>query len=706
LSTSSYLHKNLAIEFGNLSQGRAVEAVALWAGEAGVEADFDMTVCSGLHLQPTRLGTVLAKELGIAQSRVVVAGPYDDRLLLIEVGSGTWVAASLSSPSLRESALPVLVREGLALEDADKAVTLAHPGDDVIERLTRPRVVLISLFKPSVFPLPRFALGVSDIARAVRHSFAGRVEVIDMQFGLGVEDVARKVHDLEPDLVGISATFGQHDLMRELLDLLFAQGGVSPSSTVLGGSLAALNANLLCEKYPGILVAEGPGEKTMTSVVRHWRGEIEREEIEGVLGGGREPSKLRPTHRDADSFMPELDLLERTLDEGGVMQLESSRGCTHACSFCPRSHKGLWAGEGSSLETILAAIEPVYEKRPTLSRKIFLVDEEFVGYDREGEALERCETVATQLHDAGFTWETSTRVDQVARPDRNRDWHLRRIEFWRALLDQGLGRCLFGVESGVDTILRRFNKHTTAEQNVLAIRTLTAMGAPIRITYITFDPLMTREELVESYRFQGRRDVILPPDPSLSPAELYEAVRDPDYVAGAVPGKPFYDEISYMLVSMECLIGSPYLQAVEEAGLAREVQPLMGRRNAAYADPSIGLMSEWSQRWIDRSFSFDYTLKSLEKIFGREQGHAIRSLRGFLKQSSYEFLGGMIGIGQSLDPAACRALAERRMELLREEVRVRLSLLLEDLDPVLAGRLAAEHESWRNRVDWGLINDA
>lgn len=683
-----------------------MEAAALWAREAGVEADFDLTVCSDLHLQPSRLGTVLAEQLGVARSRVVVAGSYDDRLLLIELSAGAWVAASLSAPSFGESALPAPLREELVLEDVDKAVTLAHPSNDAIERLTRPRVVLVSLFKPSVFPLPRFALGVSDVARALRRSFAGQVEMIDMQFGLGVDEVARKVHGLEPDLVGISATFGQNDLMRELLDLLFAQGGVSPSATVLGGSLAALNADLLCEEYPGILVAEGPGEQTMTSVVRHWRGEIEREEIEGVLGGGCEPSRLRPTHRDAESFMPELDLLERTLDEGGVMQLESSRGCTHACSFCPRSHKGLWAGEESSLETILAAIEPVYEKRPTLSRKIFLVDEEFVGYDRDGEALDRCEAVASQLHDASFTWETSTRVDQVARTDRDRDWHLRRIEFWRALLGQGLGRCLFGVESGVDTILRRFNKHTTAQQNVLAIRTLTAMGVPIRITYITFDPLMTREELVESYRFQGRRDMVLPPDPSLSPAELYEAVRDPDYLAGAALGKPFYDEISYMLVSMECLIGSPYLRAVEKAGLAREVQPLMGRRNAAYADPAIGLMSEWSQRWIDRSFSFDYTLKSLEKIFGRERGYAIRSLRGFLKQSSYEFLGGMIGLGGDLDPASCRALAERRMELLREEVGVRLSPLLEDLDPVPAGRLAGEHECWRRREDWGLINDA
>jgi len=678
----------------------------LWGREAGVEVDLDLPLGVDLWLQPSRLRMAVAERLGVVESDVVVAGPYDDRALLIAVGSGKWVAATLLAPSWRESSLPAALRGELALDDLDGSVTVAHPSSYAIERLTRPRMVLVSLFKPSIFPLPRFALGVSDVARAVRSGFMGQVELIDMQFGLEVGDVARRVCDLGPDLVGVSATFGQYDLMRELLDRLFAEGEVSPGSTVLGGSLAALNADLLCEEYPGILVADGPGEQAMEDIVRHWHGEIERGEIRGVLGNGSERSRLRPTHLDADSFMPELDLLERTLDEGGVMQLESSRGCTHACSFCPRSHKGLWSGEEKSLETILAAIEPLYEKRPTLSRKIFLVDEEFVGYDKKGEALDRCEAVAAQLDRAGFTWETSTRVDQVARPDRNRDWHLRRIEFWRALLRQGLGRCLFGVESGVDTILHRFNKHTTAEQNVLAIRTLTAMGVPIRITYITFDPLMTMEELVESYRFQGRRDVILPPDPLLSPGELYEAVRDPDYVAAAAPCKHFYDEISYMLVSMECLVGSPYLGAVEEAGLAREVQPLMGRRNAAYADPAIGLMSEWSQRWIDRSFSLDYALKSLEKIFGHEQGQGIRSLRGLLKQSSYELLGEMIGLAGDLDPVACGALAERRMTLLREEVGVRIAPLLEDLDSAHADRLAGEHASWLHRGDWELINDA
>ncbi len=52
------------------------------------------------------------------------------------------------------------------------------------------------------------------------------------------------------------------------------------------------------------------------------------------------------------------------------------------------------------------------------------------------------------------------------------------------LVHRGLRRCLFGVESGVSSILERFNKETTGAQNALAIRTLTALGVPPHIYFL------------------------------------------------------------------------------------------------------------------------------------------------------------------------------------------------------------------------------
>jgi hypothetical protein len=47
------------------------------------------------------------------------------------------------------------------------------------------------------------------------------------------------------------------------------------------------------------------------------------------------------------------------------------------------------------------------------------------------------------------------------RLDHDRVWHIERGHLWRDLVDRGLRRCPFGVESGATSILERFNKETT-----------------------------------------------------------------------------------------------------------------------------------------------------------------------------------------------------------------------------------------------------
>jgi hypothetical protein len=124
------------------------------------------------------------------------------------------------------------------------------------------------------------------------------------------------------------------------------------------------------------------------------------------------------------------------------------------------------------------ALPEIFDRHPRVSRTVYLVDEEFIG--RDPDAAERALAVATTVHEAGFRWETSCRIDQVVWPDRDEVWHTDRVQMWRDLLGRGLRRCLFGVESGVTSILQRFNKEMTAEQNALAIRTLSALGVPTR----------------------------------------------------------------------------------------------------------------------------------------------------------------------------------------------------------------------------------
>ncbi|KOU80402.1 radical SAM protein [Streptomyces sp. XY66] len=579
----------------------------------------------------------------------------------------------------------------------------------------------MALYHPEFFPLPRFPLGISDVARAARTTLMGEVTLSDMQLGVTVEELLKQLTTGAPDIVGISATFGQHDLMLQLLDAAFALP--EAPMVVAGGSLTARNERLLLERYPDLLVARGGGEATIEALLTHWHGDIAREEIPGIgytgaaRGGGMAIGRRRtakPVARDTSSdIFPELDLLPATFERHGVAQLETSRGCTNACSFCPRGHKGLWAGAAPDLlPWILTEIRRVFDRHPDISRTLYLVDEEIIGAGPD--AVTRVLDLARTLHEAGFAWESSCRIDQTVRTDQDEAWHVERARMWRTLVDLGLRRMLFGVESGVDSILDRFNKETCAEQNALAIRTLSALNVPTRYTYITFDPLMSLAELKATHAFQGRTDLLLRPQPGLDAQEIVCGVRDEEWVAAHTTGRPLHTGISYMLVSMECLIGAAYTRQATAAGLTGQAEPLMGRVACRYRDWRIGIASSWAQRWVDRHFALDYTLKSLEKVLDDAPRHAVRQARVVLKDAAYHVLGDMIavigeyGLERPEEEAALSARIEAALEaragMLRRQMATTVGEVGRHLTGAHAATLAREHGRWASAASWELIN--
>lgn len=688
---------------------------------AGIELpSFDETQL----LEPHRLRHSVETALGGTAGRVRVAGTLDRRLALIERRDGWWVAADLSGQPHKTRAWPIWTSGRITLVTPGLWLSLAQLDQQAVARLTRPVVLLAALYHPEYFPLPRFPLGISDVARAARSTLLGTVRLADMQLGMRLEDLIRQVSSESPDILGVSATFGQHDLMIALLDAAYRLS--RPPMVIVGGSLTARNEGLLLERYPRLLVARGGGEATIEGLLACWHGDIGLGQVPGLgfngapRGGGLAVTRrrtARPVTRDATvDIFPELDLLPATFDHHGVAQLETSRGCTNFCSFCPRGHKGLWSGAAPGrLPWVLAEMRGVFDRYPHISRTVYLVDEEFIGRDTDaaGRALE----VARVVHEAGFRWESSCRVDQVVRLDQGLAWHTGRVQMWRELVRRGLRRMLFGVESGVDSILERFSKETTGQQNALAIRTLSALGVPTRFTYITFDHLMTLEELKASYAFQGRTDLLLRPMPHLSAEQIVRGVRDEAFAAQAASGQPLNTAISYMLVSMECLTGAAYTRKVQAAGLAGQARPSMGRVDARFADWRIGVASHWAQLWVDRNFALDYTLKSLEKVLDGQPRHAARQARTVLKDAAYTVLGEMITAieaqplaqtarGQEQLPARIGAMMDTQIQALRTRMDDPVRQLAASLPAQHVRMLHTEYQRWDAASGWRLINTA
>jgi hypothetical protein len=653
--------------------------------------------------------------------RSTITGTYEARLLVAEhPAEGGWYVASLDGRPLGERDWPEWTRHRLKLRDPESWHSSAELTDSGVRRLFKPEILLVALYHPENFPLPRFPLAISDVARAARSTLSGRVRMMDMQLGVSMDDVIAATRHA-PDIVGISATFGQHDLMVELLDEIYRRP--APPLVLTGGSLTVRNEQLLLARYPGLLVARGAGEPTMVDIIAHFHGDLDLADVRGIgyngaaRGGGmtirRAPRRTATVaNRAQTDILPELDLLDRTFRHRGVAQLETSRGCTNYCSFCPRGHKGIWSGAApEGLPWMLAAMSEVFERHPHLSRTLYLVDEEFIG--RGDDAAQRALVISRTMHDAGFRWESSCRIDQVVDPQRDRAWHLERGHMWRELVATGLRRMLFGVESGVTSILERFNKETTGEQNALAIRTLSALGVPTRFTYITFDHLMTLEELRATHDFQARTDLLLRPLHHLSVEEIVDGVTDARFVSEHSLGAPFYTAVSYLLVSMECLLGAAYTRRVEAAGLAGEPRPSMGRVDASFADWRIGRASHHAQMWVDRNFALDYTLKSLEKILEGEAYHAVREVRRVIKAGAFTVLSDMVRLidKQSIDEHDQDAFDRELTTMMDAELLVMTNALASAvtairgaLTPAAAELLDREHDRWRLRSGWRLIN--
>jgi len=679
-------------------------------------ADFLRTI---RMTDPAALTGALASRL---PGRFSLTGTLDRRLLVAErtPARGGWTVADLSGQPHATRDWPPWTSTHIAIGDPDRWLSTASLTADAVHRLLRPRLLLAALYHPEWFPLPRFPLAISDLARAARATLLGQVRLMDMQLGVTLDDLTAAVATWLPDIVGVSVTFGQHDLLARLLDWLYARP--VPPLVLAGGSLTARNEHLLLQRYPRLLVARAAGEPTIADVVAHFHGDLDLADIRGIgytgvpRGGGVHIAHRRTaslSNRAQTDILPELDLLDATFDHKGVAQLETSRGCTNFCSFCPRGHKGTWAGaDPARLPWMLAAMREVFDRHPGVSRTLYLVDEEFIG--RDTGAAPRALALADTVHAAGFRWESSCRIDQVVALDKDRAWHRERAGMWRQLVTAGLRRMLFGVESGVTSILSRFAKETTAGQNALAIRTLSALGVPTRFTYITFDHLMTLDELQASHGFLARTDLLLRPLPNLSAAEIIDGVRDEAFVAAHTTGRPFYTGVSYMLVSMECLVGAAYTRQVQIAGLTGGTRPSMGRVDADFADWRIGRCSHHAQLWVDRHFALDYTLKSLEKVLDGQPRCLVRHARVVLKDAAFALLTRMLDLivdtplvrdVQRLDTALERAMDDQ-LARLTGAMGATIDAVLPTLPADAATVLRREHRRWHDTRGWRLINSA
>ena len=204
------------------------------------------------------------------------------------------------------------------------------------------RVLLISANRCTV-PDPVFPLGIAQLAGALQ-SRGHTVECFDvLTTGPALGD---RVQAFRPDLVGISLRNIDDVLIRkqqtffnDLRQLCTEVRSWAACPIVIGGSGFSIFPKELLELSGADYGIAGAGESTLPQLIDALRGGEDPKGLGGLVyrnGGG---CTVNPPSVDADghaSFMPERpsDLAKHYLQSGGMLNLQTQRGCRFQCCYC------------------------------------------------------------------------------------------------------------------------------------------------------------------------------------------------------------------------------------------------------------------------------------------------------------------------------------------------------------------------------------
>jgi hypothetical protein len=517
-----------------------------------------------------------------------------DPPLIREVDRGEFGAAEWAQPCAVDHELEVItLRSSLELDS----------------RLRVPNVALVSLTNSQRYRAVRFPLNIARLAQWLRYSHSGRSYPFDATLDAGgdLDSLLGKATRCFPDLLGISVNFGELDRLTEFVEHL-RSAEVRPY-LVIGNVLAAWapdDVRRTCDGFD-VALARSYGEGVLDDLVASWR---------------RTGEFSLSSHRELASppeqvILPDESLIDRTIRAGGQLSLETSFGCQFGtCTFCPRDHRGKGWQRGSASE-VIAVIESLGTRlrfsSPSKSSVLSFVDEDALG--AEGRALElgapsMIEIVNATVR-AGFTAEIYTRLEQICDLRRSDDWNLARFEHFLEIRG-GLARVFVGVESGVNSQLKRFGKGQTVAGIVDALRAGSLLGLPVEFGFITFDPLVSASELASTIEFLARRDVLLPYDELLQPSDVIRVIhaqRDSAHVLG----EPVYSRVAYIATELEVLGSSPYARM-----LVRRYPHLVGRYDGSfgrfeykYLDARLEPIAGWCRVWTEGAFPAIYRLRLL-----------------------------------------------------------------------------------------------
>jgi radical SAM superfamily enzyme YgiQ (UPF0313 family) len=304
----------------------------------------------------------------------------------------------------------------------------------------------------------------------------------------------------EYDIVGISAS--PQVLITEAIKIAYEIKTAFPEChIVVGGHFPTMAHHKILTETPCIdSVVRGEGETTLLDLVRALGNKKSLETVAGLSyrnpAGQIMVNGPRMLHDDLDALpWPVRDTLlqMKNLGHTWISQVSYSRGCFGNCSFCD-----IIKFYGSKRRTRSAKnlVDEIAYLRQLGCKDFRFADDESIGPSSASKV--NIKSMALEILKRGLDvrYGIDSRATSVD------------PELFKLLKESGLELCFIGIESGVDRLLKLYNKGITVEQNIMAINLLKEAGVKLELGFVMFDPRMDFQELRQNYQFLKNNDLI------------------------------------------------------------------------------------------------------------------------------------------------------------------------------------------------------
>jgi len=351
-------------------------------------------------------------------------------------------------------------------------------------------------------------LSITALGGSLKYNYRDSVDVAMIHHLVegGIDGVISRLQEEKPEILGMSLGFGSLPEFFKVMQYVNLLPEKERPLVIVGNIVAAYNVNFILERFPNVFVCMGLGEDAILGIVEYYKGRLSKSEIPNIayIQNGKIVQNQLSSNTLKNAHNPLSDLLPVVIESGGIVYMETSRGCPFNCAICDRKTflGGGW--EGRDIDEIM---EDVIEASSLGVRNINFVDEDLFagGVERVLELADRIINLKKEGKiNKNLIFGTSSSVRNMYKKKDTKANNQRRIEAFKKLYDAGLRVIFVGIESGSASQLRRYGKAATTEENEIAIRLVEDLGIYVVPGFIMLDPLVKFNEIKDNIAFLRR----------------------------------------------------------------------------------------------------------------------------------------------------------------------------------------------------------